>query len=307
MELETRKEGPGEYTLRYALQCDAHGRIKDLVDEDCTTSSFVFFTETKVLLGVLELPDEDDEVMQEYPTLNIVDFSIGVDTQRRLWELDPQTRHCFLFPELRAGTIPVRIDVRSDPSPGWKPSEDLQAPFHVSSERLFVISLSVVESLRLSTIAFLTLQSVVLDIIDSCGAENSLGRKIPWEQWGPEGTRMTEVSFSAVWACYTYGTKCVLPFQRRDSNGQIHFRIVDFDRTSLKKRDEGQLFRGKNTLSTEIWFKDKDLSTSLPFRMISKEFKGSFRPSCSPMIAEDSLIVVDVCVPAVSKCWVLAH
>ncbi|KAF5387231.1 hypothetical protein D9757_006816 [Collybiopsis confluens] len=221
------------------------------------------------------------------------------------------------IPTLALHVSPVKFIIRSDPSPDWAPHSDLQIPFHVShgSEKIFVASLWLHKSaFRHLTLIFT--RSALFSHLDAMGPISG-SPAVPWEDWGPHSTRIN-VSYRISstfdsWACYTYGTKLVLPEQSRRTSDKFIVHLFDFNHRALQKDiSEGGILADESVSNIEEvecesrlcvtapsvsrsgdLFRD-EVKTWLPYHWIAKTIPDAQDLSSSMMCSEDSVIVVDV-------------
>ncbi|KAF5374083.1 hypothetical protein D9757_010711 [Collybiopsis confluens] len=217
------------------------------------------------------------------------------------------------LPQLALDVSPLMLTVRSDPSPHWAPHSDLKVPFYAShsDEKIFVASLWL-QKASIRHLTFVFTLSALLPRLKTLGPI-STDSAIPWEDWGPQATRMDEshrinAGFDT-WACYLYGTKLALPEQSGRTSGNFTVHLFDFNPRAVRKAisDGSRIAEGSVSniehieLETSLCvtapsvFRPGDLfedeiKTWLPYRWISRTIPDA--NFSSVMCSEDSIIIV---------------
>ena len=223
----------------------------------------------------------------------------------------------FSLPEFGPSAEPLMFTVRSDPSPPWSPHSDLYVPFHISQDaRMFVASLWVRNISFLDHLTLFIPKSTLLSRLDSLGPM-SASLSLPWEAWGPTGSRMTKLDiFSAMgfdtWSCHDHGTKFIIPECSSRTQNRFTIQVFDFNQHSVKRAvsqgakvsptdisalahlecDSSLCITAPTVFRAGEIFRN-EVRTCLPYRWIAKVILSA-RNDCSAMCSEDSIILVDV-------------
>ena len=207
----------------------------------------------------------------------------------------------FRFPQLRTSADPLKLEIRSDPSPSWTPNSGLNVPFYVAeNNRLYVITLWLGVHNVLHSVTLLAPLPTFLSCMDG-SISHRIDNVFQWSDWGPKGTRMlmNRIPPSAVWVCYVYGLKYVA--LRKDQNRK-HFvvDVYDFNQPALRRA----LHKNHDT-NTETYVIDPSVlgeddifedavETSLPYRLRTLPLDLRSIAHVAIVCSEDSLIIVDV-------------
>jgi len=186
--------------------------------------------------------------------------------------------------------------IRSEPTPTWKPPAGSGVPFYGSRrDFIFTISLRTLwNETQESTVLFVPLSTLLSEIDRS---HDTPGQIVPWNAWGPDGTRMVFREPSETWVCYTYGMKFILGLPWR--NGHVA-RVYDFDPHAARKHV-------KTSVDSPILWKrlaqeskpsgrcvsfDKQVITGLPGRVATLMLEHSDDGWDAAMIGEDHIVMV---------------
>ncbi|KAH8102060.1 hypothetical protein BXZ70DRAFT_1063531 [Cristinia sonorae] len=248
----------------------------------------------------------------------------GTDTPKRLalTAVDFKTAPCmrykfedvqftceFEYPPLATSGSIWKLSLSSDPPPGWTPPSDPQAkvPFHKGRyERLLVVSIRYFTGTQDSDDPishFIPLVAIRPLLEDSV---SSVGRRIPWEEWGPRQTRMCLVEpgvnilgGSDFWV---YAMSHVFLIQKSAETRTIV--IWNFDQLAVRKEygksigKEGGMNATPsfNFSSAAIQYGvfREPVNTSLPFQRWELDFQESrVNRTLVPFLSEDSVILMD--------------
>jgi hypothetical protein len=265
--------------------------------------SFSFLTDRHVLLAVVYNPDDEERPRSQQlePALLVVDF---ISTQNDPTDITDVDFECALdFPTMLPWARALAISVRSDPSPSWTPHPDLKVPFHTARhDRLFVITLWVVERDEMSTLLLFVPSSTVLSKLNTLSSNES-GKRFEWEEWGPDGShlRLSHRGHSMVWVCYIFGISFIAPYKPSTSvdplPGFTMIQILDFNQVAIKRllaegtRTEGDVTTivTKPSRVTLNKIFTRRIETRLPYRLRIKHVPGQFN---SAMLSEDAIVTV---------------
>lgn len=288
--------------------------------------AFSFLSDTLVLFCVL------NRAIDEEPKLAVVDFaqSTAAGEPQNILAMSEIT--FFGCPAFCDSAGIVEFGVRADPAPAWRPDAQSNLPFHLSrNNRIYVVTLWIqvaVNVLPHWVNIFVPSKTLISALEDfSKVRKDSDDLTIPWERWGPHGTRllMSNVPQSSVWVCYVYGTRYVALEPHQAGKDKVWCRVFDFNDLPTRRgvldvkpdniitqdhrrgmispwiSEEVVYQAGPLTVEASRIFKN-DVTTSLPFRWKSVELNFSAtQRKCAVMCSEDNVIVMDVrteCYPA---------
>lgn len=225
----------------------------------------------------------------------------------------------FICPSVGPWTAAMQVSLRSDPAPGYSPNPALSVPFSAGRfNRMYILTILLTDGQHIRTfLIFIPLSTLISHIkMLSFGDQRC---SIPWEDWGPEGTRiMPSMGESNIWVCYVYGMRFVAP-QDVAGTGSSMIRVYDFNPVPFKRPTlEGRQSHGNTLYMTETTSIDTQgafediLATSLPYRMTrislqrdtSDMGEGRFD---AVMCSEDNLIIVGVSHFSCLKYLLLKH
>ncbi|KAG0695360.1 hypothetical protein DFH29DRAFT_1005553 [Suillus ampliporus] len=264
---------------------------KKLFIRDADLKSFSFVTEDLVLVGVVG----GDETPPRLDILGIDNFS------GEMVQYKDASHICGLeYPQMKADVLDMLI--RSEPTPGWSPSQSLQTPFYFArSDRIFTITMRVSPDSNTTeecTVLIVPLSTIMAQVELS---HNTPKRLVRWKQWGPDGSHMLLRSPSEVWVCYVYGMKFIQLLRWQKGN---RARVYDFNKYAAR-RD----VRNEQTTEPKLLWKrlgmpqslnsrcsafDEEVYTYLPGRVATLDVMPSDTPHDweAAMIGEDNIVVV---------------
>ncbi|KAF7796389.1 hypothetical protein EIP86_007566 [Pleurotus ostreatoroseus] len=211
-------------------------------------ASFAFLSRQHVIVSYVK--QIFDENPQPEPTFRVYDFKAL--SNEPIHMLDAECVMVLGLPLLEEDGVVLAAGIRSDPSPTWKPSDDLQVPFHTTrDDRLFVITFWVAEGNNITSLLMFLPSSTVLSWL--ANTERTL--YVPWGHWGPEGTRVRRAppGHSMVWVCYVHGQRFVAPYREgmqvfTAPRGPKAIQIFDFNQLAVQRA----LAQGDREENTEI-------------------------------------------------------
>lgn len=269
--------------------------------EDPTMSSMAFLSHRHLLISHIRL---DDEVKRE-PVLTVVDFTAATKDLTLLKDADFV---CALHgPIMKESSSTLGVLLRSDPGPSWTPDPKLRVPFYIArQDRLFVLTAWMMAQFSLRTTVFLVPSYTVMQQVEVSQSPQAK-RHIPWQAWGPSGSRLLSApaSFSRTWVCYVYGMKFVTSQRVNvDEDTAVQsIKLHDFNRYAVKKalqNGDGEREGDKGmecVIGTSTFPRGGELfktpaETSLPYRY--REIVPPVRETrfSAAMVSEDSLLMV---------------
>lgn len=259
---------------------------------DSDIRSFSFITEDLLLVGVAGTEDD------ESPRLDIISIN---SSSEEMEEYKKGSCICGLeYPKMKANVLDMLI--RSEPTPGWSPSQTVQTPFFFArSDRIFTVTLRVTadrNSTEECTVLIVPLSTIMAQVELFTGTRK---RNVPWNQWGPNGSYMLLRTPSEVWVCYVYGMKFIqlLPWNK----GKFA-RVYDFNRYAARR----DVCNEQTTEPKLLWKRlgmpqslnlrcsafDENVNTYLPGRVATIEVipNGDSHDWDAAMISEDNIIVI---------------
>lgn len=284
--------------------------------------------------------DDDNDDIYDPPSLDIIEFPEGsLDTDSNNQHIHLYTLH---YPTFAAGVTPGEIRIQGDPAPGWTPPVAQAALFHVAhGERVFVIRIQLVTETRaLEIVQFVPLATLTA-FIPAAGSTSMPPPSpvaVPWEAWGPTGSRMTaKEGTDETWVCHVFGTQFVSSLRVRRVFQQTvtaatRLKLWDFNQRAFRRgvagkrtrggeggddahdergaqvRDEGDQ-KGYHYVDEPLQFElqgifAEPVVTSLPYRYRTKVVPAGThdrRAHVAVMLSEDNIMLVDVSV------FVLSH
>jgi hypothetical protein len=260
--------------------------------------SFVFLTENHVMLGIVTKSTVNLRVMA---FKNVTETEIGVDRASFLCS--------FSYPSFAQGAHPANMTIRSDPQPLWTPNPLLHVPFsNDSSCRLYVITLWVTTHWQLTrTLALCIPSSTLLKYVE-CFNAGQEHRVIPWEEWGPNGTRMLpSLEIPPTWVCYVFGTKIIELGADIDVGYPVEVTVYDFNQLAYRRafqqryprNEKITFFSARNGTSCNGLFRT-EFNTYLPYLMRKFSLGRPMSIVEAVMCSEDNLILVAVRIPMLS-------
>ena len=246
--------------------------------------SFAFMSEDQILAAILRSDTE--------PTLQVLTVAEHVHPIQSLEDIPCA---CELrYPRLQ-GNVEYFM-IRSEPTPTWKPPAGLGVPFYCS-RRNFIFTVCVrtlCGEKHESTVLFVPLSTLLAEVERSRDVPH---RSVPWDAWGPNGTRMLFREPSETWVCYTYGMKFIQGL--RWKNGHVA-RVYDFNpyvtRKHVKTRIESPIpwMRLGEQSKCRCESFCEEVVTKLPGRVAMVTLEHLDEGWDAAMIGEDHIVMVQV-------------
>jgi len=255
--------------------------------------------------------------VQAILSLFIVDF-LKESNERKAYT-EAQHQYTLCYPTLNRDTHPIHFTIRSDPSPGWVPNQNLGVPFYTSpNNKIFVACLCAIGPEGRHFLFLVIPQKTLLAQQNAIDSEN---KEVEWNIWG-EDTRLLDLCPNTMgfvtWECYVYGSKFVITEANFDDEEDFEVNsstllVYDFNQYTLKRalaqgassmsesditsvpvssQDSLHCITSATTLSLDVF--NDEVTTGLPYRLGCIPFEPSRAPY-AVMCSEDSLIAVDVC------------
>ncbi|KAF8558166.1 hypothetical protein OG21DRAFT_1405889 [Imleria badia] len=248
--------------------------------------SFAFMTEDLILAAILRSDSE--------PSLQVLRIAAYVDPIQILEDI-PYV--CELrYPKLR-GHMEYFL-IRAEPTPTWKPPAGSGVPFYGSrKDFIFTISMRILSGdTHESIVLFVPLSTLLLEVERSRDVPR---RHVPWDAWGPSGTRMVCREPSETWVCYTYGMKFIQGL--RWKNGHVA-RVYDFNpyaarkdfKTSVDSPIPWTRLAEESKPSGRCGCFHGEVITRLPGRVATVTLEHSDEGWDAAMIGEDHIVMVQV-------------
>ncbi|KAJ3528106.1 hypothetical protein NM688_g8037 [Phlebia brevispora] len=265
-------------------------------------ASFSFLTNQHVLVGFVQAVFLDHP--QDPPSLRVYDFENCAKEPVHI--LDAGYEYALDFPPMQPDGAVLAAAIRSDPSPIWKPSEDLSVPFYTArNDRLFVITCWVAEGHHITTLILYIPSSTVLKYL-SIPEKTEENHHFPWDAWGPSGTRMrmAPAGHSMVWVCYVYGQCFVAPYRERTQalttpRGPKMVQLFNFNQLAVQRAwsrgeqelENTEIITGPSTVQLSVF--TQPIQTSLPYlwKKVCVPYHAD-RTFDAVMLAEDAIITV---------------
>ncbi|KAG6373373.1 hypothetical protein JVT61DRAFT_6520 [Boletus reticuloceps] len=240
-------------------------------------TSYAFMTEDLILATIIR--------SDSGPALQILRASAQVDPIRSLEETP-----CVC--ELQLPRVQGDVEwllVRSEPTPTWKPPTGSGVPFYASrKDYIFSVSIrAVVDEMDGNTVLFIPLSTLLLEVERSHDVPR---RNVPWDAWGPDGTRIISMQPSETWICYTYGMKFV---QHVPWNNGYAAQVYDFNPYAARKHHAEE---SKPAGWCEGFYssEQEQVVTRLPGRVATIALAHSNDSRDAAMIGEDNIVIVQV-------------
>ncbi|KAF8134940.1 hypothetical protein EV363DRAFT_1429622 [Boletus edulis] len=249
-------------------------------------TSYAFMTEDLILATIIRSDSE--------PALQILRASAHVDPIRSLEETP-----CIC--ELQLPKVQGEVEwllVRSEPTPTWKPPTGSGVPFYASrKDYIFSVFIrAVVDDMERNIVLFLPLSTLLLEVERSHDVPR---RNVPWDAWGPDGTRIISMQPSETWICYTYGMKFV---QHVPWNNGYAVQVYDFNPYAARKHiktavDSPMPWKhlaeeSKPAGRREVFYSSEQVVTRLPGRVATIALAHSNNSRDAAMIGEDHIVIV---------------
>jgi hypothetical protein len=207
----------------------------------------------------------------------------------------------FLLPEGSLDSWVVDMSISSDVS-SCHPHGSTP-PFSVSSHnKLFTIAYEAVSGTgnTLKALLFLPM-STILDHLAKSRTNNAV-KNIPWEEWGPHGTRFITLDheLSDVWICHTYGMKFMMACNPTSAGQFRSVCLYDFNNLSIRRDclspgNSTTVLTSPSVIEASDGIFAESVHTHLPCRCHLKDL-----PICDDgkyeavMMSEDCLLAVAV-------------
>lgn len=304
--------GKPERPTWYVPFCHAypsHAIIHSQILSINTQCPFAFLSERHVLVTYVRGIDEEEPEL----VLGVFDF-LSSPEEKMSWK-DMKYVCELLFPPLTESAEVLAVMLRSDPAPGWQPDRNLTVPFYKArDERLFVLTSWFAAGDQIRPLLLFFLSSSVLSHVERIeSGDCSKGSRIPWEEWGPSGSRLfpAPINHSPVWVCYVHGTSFICSTEARRRDQPRKLQILDFNQLGLKKVLTGHGDEDDEEADVITSALDSGplgfgvfaglVSTSLRYQRRVIEIPGRVNSIGACMVSDDSIIMV------YSVCPVHAH
>lgn len=242
-------------------------------------------TEDLILAGISRSGKE--------PSLQVLNIAAHVNP---VHSLEDMPFICELqYPKLQA-TMEYFV-IRSEPTPTWRPPSS-GVPFYCSRKD-FVFTISMRTTLgetHESTVLFVPLSILLSEVERSYGVPR---RNVPWDAWGPGGTRLLFREPSDTWVCYTYGMKFIQGL--RWKTGHVA-RVYDFNPYAARKHTKASVNssirwkrlakQSKSNARCDSF--GGEVITKLPGRVANLTLHHSEDGWDAVMIGEDHVLMVQV-------------
>ncbi|KAF8442459.1 hypothetical protein L210DRAFT_3536655 [Boletus edulis BED1] len=267
-------------TLSFMIQICGNRVAQEFV----RITSYAFMTEDLILATIIRSDSE--------PALQILRASAHVDPIRSLEEIP-----CVC--ELQLPKVQGEVEwflIRSEPTPTWKPPTDSGVPFYASRKDCIfsVLIRAFVGDMERNTVLFLPLSTLLLEVERSHDVPR---RNVPWDAWGPDGTRIFSVKPSETWICYTYGMKFV---QHVPWNNGYAVQVYDLNPYAARKHVKTTVdsllpwkhLAEESQPSSRCGSFDEQVITRLPGRVATIILEHSNDDWDAAMIGEDHIVIV---------------
>lgn len=202
----------------------------------------------------------------------------------------------FVCPAMGPWAVGLDVGIRSDPAPSYTPDPSLAVPFFTSREnRMYVVTISFADGRHVRSFVLFIPSSTLISRVNAL-REDERHSSIPWEDWGPTGTRlMPSLGQSNVWVCYVYGMRFVVP-QDVQEDGITTIHVYDFDppRVTLSSHPSNHntyYTTEATSLDTQGTF-ESIITTSLPYRITKTSLRTGDLGVSAVMCSEDNLLIV---------------
>ncbi|KAG1722227.1 uncharacterized protein EDB91DRAFT_1175061 [Suillus paluster] len=192
--------------------------------------------------------------------------------------------------------------IRMDPELNWSAPRRNTVPFCVTqADRLFMFTLRFISSQSQDededddkddyTLLFVPL-STILKQLKRAGSQNQF--KVPWNEWGPSGTRMRGLYSHQTWQRTVYGMK-YLEIRRTEALGE-EIEILDFNQYAANRdvpASEGYVWDvlEEESFDTLPGTVKNEVVTSLPVRRATAYLPPHKRPLTHAVIGEDGILL----------------
>lgn len=262
-----------------------------LTRSSCDIATFTFLTSHLLLVGTVM---NESEVIQ--PQLFILDLSIPSKIKVTL---TADYTCIFGLPSFSLVVKPIKIVIRSDPSPEWKPNPRTQIPFSVArGQRLFLITICVEEKKKEVSYDLFAPADILLSYVTALPPQTRQ-HIIDWDTWGPTGTRLLKSPpHSIVWTGYVFGSKFVLVTPPKNTAGQPlqTLQIWNFNQLVIKRatalglENENMHYVNDTTVVKDKVFA-KTIRTSLPYSVTTRTLPPRSPEFTDAMCSEDAILL----------------
>lgn len=237
---------------------------------------------------------------QQEPSLRVYDLKAATGLPVHIRDADFEL--ALDFPLMQQDGAVLAVAIRADPAPTWKPSDDLQVPFHVAhNDRLFVLTVWVAEGHNITSLILFVPSSTALSRLSTV----EKNQHFSWSTWGPSGSRMriAPAGHSMVWVCYVYGQSFIAPYRERFQAFQtprgpkmlqlFNFNQLAVQRALTQEHDENvEIITKGSELTVEGVFTEP-ITTYLPYIWRKSEVPYHAEHTFDGvMLGEDAIITV---------------
>ncbi|KAG1763824.1 hypothetical protein EV702DRAFT_1205384 [Suillus placidus] len=263
-------------------------------------ATFVFLASHLLLVGTVM--NEVTEVTE--PRLFVLDISKSSTIKLTL---TADYICVFGFPPFDLVVSPVKIIIRSDPSPEWKPDPEARIPFSVArGQRLFLITTWVEEKNQKQVSYDLFAPANILLSYVPALPPQTRRHVINWDTWGPTGTRfLKSPPHSRVWTGYIFGSKFVsLLTSPKAIAGQSSqtLQMWDFNQLAMKRatvlgfEKENVHYVNDTTVVEDDKVFVKTIRMSLPYSITTRTLPPPHFPGqatfTDAMCGEDTIFLI---------------
>ncbi|KAI0271411.1 hypothetical protein BC834DRAFT_441182 [Gloeopeniophorella convolvens] len=289
-------QGLWSYSIRISgnyvgvLFLDHHDDDNDLVVWDWTTgdimmeltaiaiSAFSFLGEHFILGATLVEPDPETT----RPALLVYDLN-----QKPALHGAYAFRFWFGVPSSGENSE-MEFTLAMDPSPGWRPSLDLQVPFQTASnDRTIALNLSWPRRFRSKTFLMPT-NALLKSISESTAVEE--GRDIEWGAWGQQCVEHFPAHGQwSAYTCFVYGMRYVLPqvatWRSKSAMLVRDFSLTRYRRTGQDERQESE------KLYPQLGMGEPYPRSTVKCVLLPAGIKGASRAHL--MVSEDGIVALE--------------
>lgn len=211
----------------------------------------------------------------------------------------------FEFPSFDFVVSPMKIVIRSDPSPEWKHNPEAHVPFSIArGQRLFLITTWVEEKKKNVSYDLFVPANILLSSVMALTPQTRR-RVINWNEWGPTGTRfLKSPPHSHVWTGYVFGSRFISLVTSPKATAGRHsqtLQIWDFNQLALKRaaalgfeKENVRLVNDTTVVEDEMFV--ERVRTSLPYSITTRTLPPPRSPGeptfTDTMISEDSIFLL---------------
>lgn len=260
-------------------------------------ATFAFLTPQLLLVGTVM-----DETGVTEPRLFVLDISKPSTNKVALTDYV-----CvFEFPSFDFVVSPMKIVIRSDPSPEWKPNPEAHVPFSIArGQRLFLITTWVEEKKKNVSYDLFVPANILLSSVMALTPQTRR-RVINWNEWGPTGTRfLKSPPHSHVWTGYVFGSRFISLVTSPKATAGRHsqtLQIWDFNQLAMKRaaalgfeKENVHLVNDTTVVEDEMFV--ERVRTSLPYSITTRTLPLPRSPGeptfTDAMIGEDTILLLN--------------